>query len=211
MGNAFDNLLTIRIKKGFKGINKDIYIFIVYWKPVLKEDAQSAELDKITLELTKYQTNGYTLFVGDFNGRTNAKSEDKPERSRSSYDKTNNSQGDTIMKMCVDSDHILLNGRCPGDLLGSLTYYRKNSGESEGISTVDYIITDKELFPLVEYMCVHKKVLASDHCLLEASFRFPASASAPDPKRKLTIQALMLNKLAPTALVSTAADVLCFY
>ena len=180
--NDCENVLIIKITRDRIRSNKDLYIFIVYWYPQLTDDQICERVNHIKAKLNEYNTIGNTILVGDFNARTQEQSHDSLQCPRLSCDRGKNTRGTILLEMCRDSGHIILNGRCPGDLLGCLTFH----GSNGGVSTNDYIICNEALFPLVEYMYVHEKGL-SDHCLLEVCFRLPSSAiQAEDVQNALT-------------------------
>ena len=61
-------------------------------------------------------------------------------------DKNVNTNGKHLADLCMINNLKILNGRNIGDLVGKYTCYHYN-----GSSTVDYIITETDLFDKVRY------------------------------------------------------------
>ena len=105
------------------------------------------------------------MILGDFNARTNKLEDyitkngknliqDTSENSlqtkiRQNFDNQINNHGKQLINLCKSSDLRILNGRTKGDSLGRATFHGSN-----GISVVDYIICDQELFQNVEHFIV---------------------------------------------------------
>ena len=79
-------------------------------------------------------------------------------------DKNTNTSGKHLVDLCMINNLKILNGRKIGDLIGKYTCHHYN-----GSSTVDYIITEKDLFGKVRYFQVLPLTLFSDHSLIIAN------------------------------------------
>ena len=80
------------------------------------------------------------------------------------HDKNTNISGKHLADLCMINNLKILNGRKSGDLLGKYTCHHYN-----GSSTVDYIITETDLFAKVRYFQVLPLTLFSDHCPIIAN------------------------------------------
>jgi hypothetical protein len=69
----------------------------------------------------------------------------------------------------------ILNGRTKGESFGRVTFHGNN-----GISTVDYIICDQELFEKTKYFVVKPPTYLSDHSQIIAWIDIGQSAIEPD-------------------------------
>ena len=151
--------------------NKDLFIFIVYWNKSNKRDVD-AKVRRIDTNIRELRHNANTLLMGDFNAHTEEIVESAYLEPRLNCCATKkNMNGSGLLELCERTEHIILNGRCPGDLMGQLTYHQhQRTGHK---STIDYIVSDRELYDKVEYMYVHEHNRElSDHCLLEVSLLF---------------------------------------
>ena len=114
------------------------------------------------------------MILGDFNGRTNTLEDYVPKdgnnfindvsdislhpKIRQNFDTTINNHGRQLINICKNTDLRILNGRTKGDSLGRPTFHGKN-----GISTIDYIICDQDIFQNVNYFGVKQPTYLSDH------------------------------------------------
>ena len=116
---------------------------------------------------------------GDFNARTGNLQEyvlfdddkyidvpvdyfiDESEIIRYSQNEGNiNTRGRALIDVCTGNNLRILNGRITGDLSGKKTCYKYN-----GSSVVDYIISDKNILPKVQFLKVNPLLPdISDHC-----------------------------------------------
>ena len=126
------------------------------------------------------RTGNDMILLGDFNARTgkskdsvssdgnnyiaNDQSDLAPKLlSRQSFDSVCNSHGDNLLNLCKTFDLTILNGRVKGDSLGQITYHG-----AKGVSTVDYIITNQQFFPNINYFIVNQPTPLSDHSPISA-------------------------------------------
>ncbi len=173
-----EDLMVIKIRKEAVGHSKDIFVFIVYVKPVRETESL---FNVIEHNLEKYSQLGSTLILGDFNARTGDLSDtdtmnvslgelttlpsdltqfnnDIPNRQN--CDRKINERGRELIDLCKTTNHIILNGRFLGDSMGYFTFMNDN-----GCSVVDYALADTELFKRVMYIKVSPLIHISDHCI----------------------------------------------
>ena len=156
------------------GRDKHLYMFIIYWRPSTKKQII---LMKVTALITKIQEINEceeinTLLMGDFNGHTQETLEFQGLEPRLNCDVKKNARGSALLALCRDTRHIILNGRCVGDLMGHYTYKQYQGSQNQ--STIDYVVTDEDLYRNVQYLYVHEnKRELSDHCLVEVCLQFP--------------------------------------
>ena len=77
---------------------------------------------------------------------------------RQNVDNQINNHGKQLIDICKNCDLRILNGRTKGDSLEKPTYHGPN-----GISVIDYIICDQNLFDKTEYFIVNPPTYLSDH------------------------------------------------
>ena len=122
-----------------------------------------------------FSSKGSIFLLGDFNSRTGKYSDSvcpkrhniitndqsdssfRPSR-RNSYDNELNSHGKRLLDICKSTDLKILNGRVSGDTLGGPTFHERN-----GISVIDYVICDQDLFSNVSNVVVKQPRSLSDH------------------------------------------------
>lgn len=71
-----------------------------------------------------------------------------------------------LTETCKDLQLRILNGRFLGDSLGYYTFYNSN-----GQSTVDYMLASQSVFYIVKYFIVHTPVEFSDHCMISVCIK----------------------------------------
>ena len=76
-------------------------------------------------------------------------------------DKNTDTNGKHLADLCMVNNLKILNGGKIGDFVGKYHY--------NGSSTVDYIITETDLFDKVRYFQVLPLTLSSDHCPILAN------------------------------------------
>ena len=105
------------------------------------------------------------MILGDFNARTNTLEDfiskdgnnfinDTSEnclqpKNRLNFENQINNHGKQLINLCKNCDMKILNRRTKGDSFGRATFHGNN-----GISVVDYIICDQELFRNTNYFVV---------------------------------------------------------
>jgi hypothetical protein len=130
----------------------------------------------------QFALKGNIILCGDFNART-AEGKDFIEmdnennvyelpsnysfdtlHGRKSMDHLTQKPGKRLLKMCIENDLSILNGRTLGDLEGHFTCHNQ-----KGSSVVDYFICSNSLRRNILGMKVHPLTMYSDHCQLEIS------------------------------------------
>lgn len=147
----------------------------MYIPPENSNYFDSEIFDQIEHDVDKYSNKGNIILLGDLNARTGKQTDivskegntftknDCSDLSldpchRNNFDNNINSHGKRLLDVCKMFDLKILNGRSHGDSLGNATYHGKN-----GISVVDYIITDQNLFRSADYFVVEQPSFLSDH------------------------------------------------
>ena len=123
-----------------------------------------------------FYTRGYILIGGDFNSRLGTKYKGFTSYDLETYlpvdpsdhldlvlqrnfnDKSNNSYGKLLSELCLTHNLMILNGRTVSDFTGKYTYFKYNDN-----STVDLILTDKNVQNKVKYFKVLPLTEWSDH------------------------------------------------
>ena len=85
---------------------------------------------------------------------------------RHQLDEISNLHGNLLVKLCKHLQMRILKGRFLGDSLGFFTFFVDSNGQS----TVDYILSTTRLFYYVQYFNVKPPVEFSDHSLLSVCF-----------------------------------------
>ena len=170
-----NNSLWCKLSKYVFGYTNDTYICGLYIPPHNSSHFNSDIFDQLQTDVTNYATKGFILLLGDFNARTgnytDTVSKDgndniKNDRSevsllqpiRNSFDNVLNNHGKRLLQICKNCDLKILNGRTNGDTLGRPTYHGRN-----GISVVDYIICDQNIFPDIDHFVIKQPSYLSDH------------------------------------------------
>ena len=146
--------------------------------------------DDINRDIAQFRTrfdNVSFCLMGDFNSRTSTEvdaivddtwfeemmglqeafGDDTGEGSihiprRQNKDSGMNGNGRRLLKLCIENDLIICNGRTTDDHNGEITCYNRNGGTS----TVDYALVSKRLFPQVDSFRVDdfNPLLSDAHC-----------------------------------------------
>ena len=191
-GSKSENRLWLKLDKNYFGFTDDIYVCAVYIPPVTSNHYDNDFLF-LENEINNFCDKGKIVLIGDFNSRTgsyqdyiendsidlNQFSENDllPEHydidqcsKRNNCDKIYNSQGESLLDLCISSRLRILNGRYIGDILGNFTCFTSN-----GNSAVDYAIVSEGLLPSVKYFKSYDLNYLSDHtqieCFLKCNFR----------------------------------------
>ena len=77
---------------------------------------------------------------------------------RNSFDNELNNHGKRLLEICKSADLRILNGRVSGDSLGRATFHGKT-----GVSVVDYVICDQNLFSHFKSFVFKMPTYLSDH------------------------------------------------
>jgi hypothetical protein len=119
---------------------------------------------------------GPVVIAGDFNAYT-ASLDDRvpppfpltdPAPPRRSLDTATNAYGTQLLSICADLGLLLLNGRTPGDIPGSLT---------TRLHTVDYFLCSSSILSAFSSLSIQSQPGFSDHALLTTSFLPPFSSA----------------------------------
>ena len=172
------NYIWCRIASNLFQTDKDILLCLVYIPP---RDSPYFDPDIFTNlenDINNLKNDYSIVLMGDFNARTGTENDFIVEGlndfiphdnfplprqipNRNSFDGHINEHGKTLIEICKSLDLRILNGRCKGDSLGKITFHG-----SQGISTVDYIITDHETMNIFQNFVVRHPSPFSDHCQL---------------------------------------------
>ena len=87
-------------------------------------------------------------------------------KSRNQLDTKSNLHGKLLTDICKSHNLRILNGRFLGDSLGYFTFFNSN-----GCSTVDYMLASNEIFHQTEYFSVSSPSELSYHSLIHVSIR----------------------------------------
>ena len=172
------NYIWCRIASNLFQTDKDILLCSVYIPP---RDSPYFDPDIFTNlenDINNLKNDYSIVLMGDFNARTGTENDfiveglndfiphdnfplPRQVPNRYSFDGHINEHGKTLIEICKSLDLRILNGRCKGDSLGKITFHG-----SQGISTVDYIITDHETMNIFQNFVVRHPSPFSDHCQL---------------------------------------------
>ena len=179
--SSSNNSIWCKISKKALKTKKDLYLCSVYIPPDNSSYFNSQIFESLENEIDLFlRTGNDMILLGDFNARTgkskdsvssdgnnyiaNDQSDLAPKLlSRQSFDSVCNSHGDNLLNLCKTFDLTILNGRVKGDSLGQITYHG-----AKGVSTVDYIITNQQFFPNINYFIVNQPTPLSDHSPISA-------------------------------------------
>ncbi len=189
------------LKKEFFGLDKDIYIGLVYFSPANSSYATRLEynpFDKLMGEIEKYSNTGNLIVMGDFNARSSNLSDllnsnrcdHIPSMSVLDYDDNFHERfsqdsgkrvcqyGNNLIDLCISTGMEIANGRILGDLTGKFTCHKYN-----GSSVVDYVLADNIVLSHLQYLRVNDFIGdISDHCLI--SFGIAVRATVQESKEE---------------------------
>ena len=175
--------IWLRLKKDYFGIDKDIFVGIVYLLPENSPYATPNSMPVIELleeDIQKLSLSGNIMLLGDLNARTGTESDFIPYDSpnyipsinelpyigdgfppaRANQDGVLNDRGKDLLELCVSVRIRILNGRFPGDSMGYFTCHKHN-----GSSAVDYGMVSEEILSNILYFHVHRQLSSfTDHC-----------------------------------------------
>ena len=192
-----NNFLWCKISKRLLHLQNDLFVCGVYIPPEGSKYFNDDTFDNLETDIEYFSSKGNVILLGDFNARTG---KDKgvvskdgntfiqndcselslDPSSRNAFDYKLNAHGKKLLDICKLFDLKILNGRTSGDSLGKVTYHGKN-----GVSTVDYVITDQNLFRRVQYFVIDKPVFLSDHSPISTWLQMPvlSTTDETDPVR----------------------------
>ena len=189
------DMLWLKLNKNYFRSPKDIYVGVTYLSPANSSYVQRQDIDLFGLvenEVVKYAALGDIMLMGDFNARTgngndyieNDRSDmfiplpdmyiqDAPMAPRHCHDSVMNGYGRKLLELCRCTGLRLLNGRKLGDTLGRFTCH-----EYGGNSTIDYILSNLNLYDKVQYFKVNEwHGHLSDHCIIECGLSTEVSTT----------------------------------
>ncbi|CAC5377717.1 unnamed protein product [Mytilus coruscus] len=174
------------LKENQQKLEKELY-GLVLSSNQMKNQFVSSEKDIlfVSFDIYFFLSKGGVILSGDFNARTgglngffqndgvNDNFTDCPvpedytpdlplERNQlDKKKKKNNLHGNLLVDIYMSSQVRIVNGRFLGDSLGCFTFYNSN-----GKSTVDYMLTSQNLFYTINNFMVKPPTDLSDHCLI---------------------------------------------
>ena len=167
----------IHFDEHYFNLSKHLYVCASYIPPIdsnVYTDDKYIFFNELNEEIEKFSSDGDIIIMGDLNARTSISSDiildDKYNSDfsqcddyhvkphRNNCDHILNSFGKKLLEICKQTDMVILNGRCLGDLNGQTSCYKYN-----GSSVVDYGISSKSIYNDIIYYCIHKPNHLSDH------------------------------------------------
>ena len=176
--NAYSDVIWLRLRKDFFGLEADIILCYCYIVPEAKQETY----DILNDEIIKYSLKGTITLLGDLNSRiginpilhseivvkddqTIIKSLHTPNRN--CEDRKVNSNGRKLKKIMTNYNLFVANGTCLGDLKGKYTCVSWN-----GMSTNDMFLFDRKLLSRINYFKVNNEFdWYSDHKSVSISIR----------------------------------------
>ena len=174
--------IWLKIDGTFLNLEKNIFLCFTYIKPYINKDISELTFTKLENDISFFLSKGEVILSGDFNARTGGLNDfiqndgvndnftdcpvpedytpDLPLE-RNQLDQKNNLHGNLLVNICKSSQMRIVNGRFLGDSLGYFTFYNSN-----GKSTVDYMLTSQNLFYTINNFMVKPPTDLSDHCLI---------------------------------------------
>jgi hypothetical protein len=169
----------IKICKSLFHENLDTFLCCVYIKPKCSKviDASGIDLyEQIESDIEKYRSQGRIFITGDFNSRTGNEQEyicfdqhldSNPDLEtnsniieRANKDKIVDAYGKRLLELCKNTNLLIGNGRLDKDKsIGEFTFINTN-----GTSTVDYLILDYKDFNSISKFEITSINEFSDHC-----------------------------------------------
>ena len=159
------NFVWCRLESSCLGTDHDIIICGVYIPPHNSPYFSFDLFEELEKDISPFTSRGSILLLGDMNARTGKYNDfldandkeylitDTQETSFTASPRNNchnvlNNHGKLLLQICKNCDLAILNGRIKGDSLGNVTFHGRN-----GVSTVDYVICDQNLFQKIEFFC----------------------------------------------------------
>ncbi len=175
-----DDILWIKVNQKVIRMPFNLMIGTIYLPPENSSYTKSNLVDNYRIlekEILKYKQQGKVLLCGDFNSRVGNMQDyihsdsndphiplpisyapDKPIAKRNNLDTLVNNYGKCLIDTCIGNDLCIINGRVDGDRLGNVTCVKTN-----GVSTVDFNIIEKDLLHMVKSLIVLPLTIYSDH------------------------------------------------
>lgn len=198
------NYIWCKIDKSCLGTEQDIFLCGAYIPPHNSTHYSLDIFEELENDILNFGSEGSILLLGDLNARTgkycdqldtNTKHylHDDPSENmlnispRNNCDNILNNHGKVLLQICKNCDLRILNGRTQGDSFGNVTFHGQH-----GVSTVDYIICDHELFKRVDFFIVKPPTSISDHSQITAWLQSKAN---PEIRGKKELDLRSLDKL----------------
>lgn len=179
------NFIWFKVDKTLMGTAEDVFVCGTYIPPENSKHFSPEIFEELEKDIMEFRSKGFLILLGDFNSRTgkyddhisiegdNFFTSNNLEESiiptvRNNYDNVVNSNGKHLLEICKHFDFRILNGRTRGDSMGNITFHGKN-----GVSTVDYVICDQNLFQKFDYFMVKQPTYLSDHSQISAWLSIP--------------------------------------
>ncbi len=186
--SASTDVMWVKMKKECMRLESDIFVGFVYISPDSSSFAKRQSDDVwgiLYQEVSKFQSMGQVVLLGDFNARTGVDLDyipdederhvqlpssyrvDPPIHGRLSEDSKAKGSGSLLNDLCISASMRILNGRTMGDVFGKYTCHKYN-----GSSVIDYGIVQSSLWESVESFCVEQFMeVVSDHCPIHMKIR----------------------------------------
>jgi hypothetical protein len=180
--------IWLKLDKSLLGLSSNIFLWFFFCiKPYENKDKSELIFSELQNEALKFNKKCEVLICGDFNARTRGLqdfilNDDVKENfvdcplpndyisdvsiNRHQLDEISNLHGNLLVKLCKDLQMRILKGRFLGDSLGFFTFFVDSNGQS----TVDYMLSTTSMFYYVQYCNVKPPVECSDHSLLSVCF-----------------------------------------
>ena len=204
--NSSENILWIKIAKGFVHASKEVYVAGVYNSPKYSNYTKENNcniIEILTEQLKIFSSSDIVFIGGDFNSRIGTQNDlilesekdisyltpdyeiDTTLPIRNNQDISVNEYGLQLIDLCISSKMRILNGRTRGDLQGHVTYIGH-----KGNSTVDLVLASEFCLSkteMIQYLSVLDLSHLSDHCpiLLKLSSLIPDTASKSNNQEKV--------------------------
>lgn len=201
-----ENRIWLKLDKTFFGLTRDLYVCACYVPPI-SSTYYDDDFSKIENEISYLSQKGHILLIGDLNSRISNRNDFIENESdfkdslsnflpdnyttdfnihRNSMDKVFNTQGQSLIDLCIASQLRVLNGRFVGDLFGNVTCYK-----SYGASTVDYCLANMDLINNVNFFQVFEPTYLSDHTQIVVHIKCKYSSESGTDNNNINL----LNKL----------------
>ena len=183
LDKSSENILWVKISKGFIHATKEVYIAGIYNSPKYSNYTKEKicnVIDVLKEQLTSFSSSDIIFIGGDFNSRIGTHDDfisenekdltylpqdyelDSITSVRNNQDVSINDYGVQLLDLCIATKLRILNGRTRGDLQGHVTYIGH-----KGNSTIDLVLTSEISLletALIQYLSVLDINHLSDHC-----------------------------------------------
>lgn len=188
--NKSTEYMWMKLKKQYFGLDKDLFIAVVYISPVTSPFCKNNDnvFDLLEIDAARFSKLGDVFYGGDWNAYTGTREDyvkpfdcvnmpfpnfDSGEmlpRPRNNLDtrvpRESTSHGPALLDFCKTTGAYILNGRTLGDSEGQFTC-RSYNGEP---STIDYMLCTN--LDLIKFFHVSDPTVHSIHSMISVVFRF---------------------------------------